>query len=1314
MVTKRKSHLPANIAAFAFLCLLILLGLRLVTGRLDPFASLISGPAASDYFANNPKSQTFQWSDQSLENWKIRFFEPNSAKPLWQLYGRKAWPDGQSQFQFEDVVIDVSHNLSLSKSQSKSQPKSTLRLSSQRGSARFVGKEQLILHFGRSNSPVMIVSGALTFSAPSAELTVPLQPNSQKAKTNPNSTQQNLKADNLASRLTSTQFDPSEISLKTTGPVKGHFKLDKIQNPTTNSFQFAKALTMTATSLHSKGLNQLTMTGPVIVKIPQFQSNNSAQTPTSKTYSKIPDWTKVGLKLEAGQLNAELIYASKTEHKAYRSEPGNKTKRPETAKPEATKSKPLIPEPGKQNSKPELNLLRFCRIKLSQSVKFCNFTKSVSGTCGELQVDLIPEVHSSKLHSFLGSAAVAALESLRNWNQLGFERLILQTNVHLEMPTNIERKSEIVQSQQQLLCQLLKLDNLKQDLLIVGHPFYYRDSQSLKRNSKGLTTKVFRRQQRQISGGQLLYQKSQRHFVIENHWSFSLKTSDSQKDHDSELLATGQRAQGNFIAKAHENASKSKVHLADLAQLQLLGSPVNFNYQAHSKEKNNSKASKSQSLKMTGESEVIHWRRSGHKIIFKDNVNLQFEQSQKHPEKDQQTQSKTEASGESLTISLNNDLKSLLTKTPAKDDRNTSDSLANIQKIEFLGEPSWVKLTSGKLHLNGAANRTQYWPKLRKIDLQNKANVNFVISEQDDSISRTQTAQNFTLKAQRIAAILTREFLSRLQSSQTDKKTQKLQKIQQKPRKNNPGALFEWSLTSYFESLNVSRSPQRPLTLRIDSPQSLTQFTGDQLNLSGPRLTLQKSPLQSLKSIEAIQRSNAVTTNQCWPLLHLQSKAKSTSTTATTNQKAQQATQNHKAAFNAQLFGERLNWNSKLNDLTVTKRNLSLTPHKASPKTPKKNSEKASDIKASGKVYGQLYDQNFDEAGFFESDQWHAKKLNSQKAIALTLTGRVVGQFKAAALNRQGHKAGSIKSTTPIKSQASDPGGAPWAFDFAAEQAKFVSQYSSKRKTWGLRSARLESQKSVVTLRGHTNPWIKESPAHKKKRQKIQNFLLTAQFLKLTDLDFVAQGASEPCYLLTSKLSRQIKPKIETDKGDLLTADNLALRFFRTKPGQPKSKPTHNASINNISSKKAKTELSRAKLDLETKALVRLVQVSTRRQKTTKLVTTIQADHLDAELNLLEMPQRSDEERWRSLNELNAKGQLLVTSRSTKSNTRRKNIDEQRTIKGQSLRYTRKSQKAEILGRPVRIKNTDAKGSTQVVELPKTTIRLPGTKSKPK
>ncbi|MDF1667170.1 MAG: hypothetical protein P1V97_35830, partial [Planctomycetota bacterium] len=164
-----------------FGCLFALVSLLAITeGLFDPLGWLVSGPTVSDYLTfDTRESNTFNWSDQTIENWNFEQYNLATGQLDWVATGKKAAPLNDPPghvFVFKGIKVEFRDTNSKDKDSA-----TVYTMVSDDGRARFQSGKSVEVDLGDADSKVFIDSEGLKLRIPQSHIYIPAKVANPKA-----------------------------------------------------------------------------------------------------------------------------------------------------------------------------------------------------------------------------------------------------------------------------------------------------------------------------------------------------------------------------------------------------------------------------------------------------------------------------------------------------------------------------------------------------------------------------------------------------------------------------------------------------------------------------------------------------------------------------------------------------------------------------------------------------------------------------------------------------------------------------------------------------------------------------------------------------------------------------------------------------------------------------------------------------------------------------------------------------------------------------------------------------------------------------
>jgi lipopolysaccharide export system protein LptA len=306
---QRRSKAPVYISGIVAILSVLTALITTTKGVYDPLKFSVEGPSVHDYenIGESSGPTVFSWSDQSIENWTLEQYNLKTADLDWLARGFKASPIPDvpgDVFAFEKVHIELRNP----NSKKKERPVFTLK--SEVGRARFRAKKSVDIHLGNEKNPVTMKGQGLDLKIPSAHVHLPiLKPKNPGGKKD------------LAQSAQNSTFSMDEVTLTAPGPAFIKIQPGLLQESKSRENLHKDALMSIRSDggLALDGMKQLILKGPVRMTAPaELLQRNKKQKPSQKKSAKknslfsaqlVQTWFPKGAVIRSGLVTVNFLHA---------------------------------------------------------------------------------------------------------------------------------------------------------------------------------------------------------------------------------------------------------------------------------------------------------------------------------------------------------------------------------------------------------------------------------------------------------------------------------------------------------------------------------------------------------------------------------------------------------------------------------------------------------------------------------------------------------------------------------------------------------------------------------------------------------------------------------------------------------------------------------------------------------------------------------------------------------------------------------------------------------------------------------------------
>lgn len=284
-------------------------------GLIDPLGWWVGGPTVGDYLTfDTRESNTFNWSDQTIDNWNFEQYNLATGQLDWVATGKKAAPVNDPPghvFVFKGIKVEFRDT------SSKSKDSATIyTMISDDGRARFQSGKSVEVDLGDEDSAVAIDSEGLKLRIPQSHIYIPAKVANPKAS----------KKKNLAKQAQENKFAIDKMVLTAPGPANidinpGLLSKEKNALPSAASLKI-----LSENGLELKGRRELTLLGPVNLAIPpEYFKNQRLKKSKKKDADKdgkkkskrssdfLQSWFPKGAYIESQELVVHFLLPEGTE-----------------------------------------------------------------------------------------------------------------------------------------------------------------------------------------------------------------------------------------------------------------------------------------------------------------------------------------------------------------------------------------------------------------------------------------------------------------------------------------------------------------------------------------------------------------------------------------------------------------------------------------------------------------------------------------------------------------------------------------------------------------------------------------------------------------------------------------------------------------------------------------------------------------------------------------------------------------------------------------------------------------------------------------
>lgn len=348
--------------------------LAVTDGLIDPLGWLVDGPTVKDYLTfDTRESNTFNWSDQTIENWNFEQYNLSTGQLDWVATGKRAAPVNDPPghvFVFKGIRVEFRDT------NKKDKDSSTIyTMISDDGRARFQSGKSVEVDLGDKDSPVFIDSEGLKLRLPQSHIFIPAQVKNPKA----------VKKKNLAKQAQENKFSIESMEMTAPGPANIELNpssLNRDKTPERATSAVMKILSEQGLML--KGRRELTLKGPVTLEIPpeyfkdpdkkasKAKDEDTKKKKSARSSDFLRSWFPSGALIESEELQVQF----------------------------------LLPDGAEKN-------IQGFHLKARGKVRMRDLaTKELRGRCETLEIILLANHWSGELARGMGSLGGASLMSL--------------------------------------------------------------------------------------------------------------------------------------------------------------------------------------------------------------------------------------------------------------------------------------------------------------------------------------------------------------------------------------------------------------------------------------------------------------------------------------------------------------------------------------------------------------------------------------------------------------------------------------------------------------------------------------------------------------------------------------------------------------------------------------------------------------------------------------------------------------------------------------------------------------------------------------